>query len=208
MLENIAFILLSLISGENRYFYVVDKIACQTLKLSAKFGNVSDVLFSAMYYYRKSRSKKALSILVLANILLTKPCLMDSGIDRCAEKITGQSMFAVARRESASTMIHVLYNTVVYMNELVKEQEHSLKLFYYELSIPPYILLLMLEFLCQRYVDEKKAQAALDKLFVVVYCDEGMYIIEDLEDISWQILVICPELSGNIHGALDAYRNH
>lgn len=204
VLENIAFILLSLISGNNRSFYVVDKIACVSLKLSAKFGNVSDVLFSAMYYYRTSRFEKALSILDLAKYLLTKPCLMDSGIDRCAEKITGQSLFAVAGRRSTSFL--KLYNTVIYMNELVKEQEHSLAFPCSVLLIPPYILLLMLEFLCQRYFDEKKAQAALNKLFVVVHCDEGMYIVEDLEDISWQILGICQELSGNLSGALYAYR--
>lgn len=157
-----------------------------------------------MYYYRTSRFKKALSILDLATFLLTKPCLMDSGIDRCAEKITGQSLFAVAGRNSTSFL--KLYNTVIYMNELVKEQEHSLKFPCSMLIIPPYVLLLMLEFLCQRYFDKKKAQAALDKLFVVVHCDEGMYIVEDLEDISWQILGICQELSGNLRGALYAYR--
>lgn len=204
VLENIAFILLSLISGNNRSFYVVDKIACQSLKLSVKFGNVSDVLFSAMYYYRTSRFKKALSTLDLAKFLLTKPCLMDSGIDRCAEKITGQSLFEVAGRNSTSFL--KLYNTVIYMNELVKEQEHSLAFPCSALRIPPYVLLLMLEFLCQRYFDEKKAQAALNKLFVVVHCDEGIYIDEDLEDISWQILGICQELSGNLRGALYAYR--
>lgn len=92
------------------------------------------------------------------------------------------------------------------MNELVKEQEHSLKFPCSMLLIPPYVLLLMLEFLCQRYVDEKKAQAALDKLFVVVHCDEGIYIVEDFKDISWQILGICEELSGNLRGALYAYK--
>lgn len=206
VLENIAFILLSQISGENRSFYVVDKIACQALKLSAKFGNVSDMLFSAMYYYRTSRFKEALSDLDLAKALLTQSCLMDSGIERCAEIITGQSLVTVTDRKSTS--IITLYNKVVYINELVKEQTHSLKYpwFEYQLFIPPYVLLLMLEYLCQRYVDENKAQAALAKLFVVVHCDEGMHITVDLEDISWQILGICQELSGNLHGALCAYK--
>lgn len=101
-----------------------------------------------------------------------------------------------------------MYNKVVYINELVKEQKQSLKYpwFEYQLFIPSYVLLLMLEYLCQRYVDENKAQAALAKLFVVVHCDEGMHITVDLKDISWQILGICQELSGNLHGALCAYK--
>lgn len=33
-----------------------------------------------------------------------------------------------------------------------------------------------------------------------------MHITEDLKDISWQILGICQELSGNLHGALCAYK--
>lgn len=204
VLENIAFILLNHYSGKNKSLYVIDKIACHALKLSAKFGNVSDMLFSAMYYYRTSRFQKALSILDLAKDLLTKPRLMNSGFDRCAEKITGQSLFVLAGRKSTSLV--KLYDTVVYMNELVTEQEDSLKFPFCHIVIPPFVLLLMLEFLCQLNADKRKAQAALDKLFVVVHCDEGLFIDEDLRDISWQILGICQELSGNLRGALYAYR--
>lgn len=162
------------------------------------------MLFSAMYYYRTSRFQKALSILDLAKDLLTKPRLMNSGFDRCAEKITGQSLFVLAGRKSTSLV--KLYDTVVYMNELVTEQEDSLKFPFCHIVIPPFVLLLMLEFLCQLNADKRKAQAALDKLFVVVHCDEGLFIDEDLRDISWQILGICQELSGNLRGALYAYR--
>lgn len=206
VLDNIAFILLSLISGEHESFCVVDKIACQALEVSAKFGDVSDILFGAMYYYRTSRFKEALYILDLANALLTQSCFMNSGIERSAERITGQSLIAVTGRKATS--IITLYNKVVYIEELVKEQKQSLKYpwFSYELFIPSYVLLLMLEFLCQRCIDKNKAMVALAKLSNVVQCDDGMHITEDFEDISWQILGICQELSGNLRGALRAYK--
>lgn len=65
----------------------------------------------------------------------------------------------------------------------------------------------MLEYLCQRHIDTRKATAALNKLFVIVHCDQGKYIFEDLKGISWQILGICQELSDELPGALKAYRN-
>lgn len=115
-------------------------------------------------------------------------------------------MIAVTGRKATS--IITLYNKVVYIEELVKEQKQSLKYpwFSHELFIPSYVLLLMLEFFCQRCIDKNKAKVALAKLSNVVQCDDGMHITEDLEDISWQILGICQELSGNLRGALRAYK--
>lgn len=98
-----------------------------------------------------------------------------------------------------------LDNELYYIDELVIEQELEEYPWGF-LFIPSYVLLLMLEYLCQRHLDTKKATAALNKLFVVVHCDQGKYIFKDLQDISWQILGICQELSDELLGALKAYR--
>lgn len=115
VLENIAFFLSSVITDINRSFYVLDKIACRALTLAAKFGNFSDRLFGAMYYYRTSRYQKALSILDIVRGILTEQDTMNSGIERYIETLAGyKSVFVVK-----------LDNQFSYIDELVIEQELS-----------------------------------------------------------------------------------
>lgn len=42
-------------SAANKHMYITDKISCYMLKLAAKFGCASDMLYLAMYYYRTLR---------------------------------------------------------------------------------------------------------------------------------------------------------
>lgn len=195
VLENIAFFLSSVITDINRSFYVLDKIACRALRLAAKFGNFSDMLFGAMYFYSTFRYQKALSILDIVRGVLTEEDTMNTGIERYIETLAGNKSVFVVK----------LDNELYYIDELVIEQELEEYPWGF-LFIPSYVLLLMLEYLCQRHLDTKKATAALNKLFVVVHCDQGKYIFKDLQDISWQILGICQELSDELLGALKAYR--
>ena len=73
------------------------------------------------------------------------------------------------------------------------------------LIIPPYILLHMLEFLCCRHVNPMRAQAALGDLQVLVHYDQGVLVPVQLRDISWEILGICQQMTGNHQAALYSY---
>lgn len=128
--------------------------------------------------------------------VLTEEDTMNTGIERYIETLAGNKSVFVVK----------LDNKLSYIDELDIEQELSEEYPWGSIVIPSYVLLLMLEYLCQRHLDTKKATAALNKLFVVVHCDQGKYIFKDLQDISWQILGICQELSGELLGALKAYR--
>lgn len=88
-----------------------------------------------------------------------------------------------------------LENTIFYIDELLTEQEHSRKNPWSTIFIPPFVLLLMLEFLCYRHVDTLKAQNALDELTFLMHSDQDSYLTSVFKDISWQILGICQATS-------------
>uniref|UniRef100_K1R8C1 Uncharacterized protein n=1 Tax=Magallana gigas TaxID=29159 RepID=K1R8C1_MAGGI len=56
------------------------------------------------------------------------------------------------------------------------------------------------------HIDTTLSQAALDELLVVVHCDQGLYVSEYCRDISWEILGICQQITGNLQAALYSYQ--
>ena len=95
---------------------------------------------------------------------------------------------------------------IIYINELMTEQMVSLQNHSHVLYIPPLVVLHMLEFLCYRHIDTMRAQTALDDLQVLVHHDQGLYVPLYTRDISWQILGICQQISGNLQAALYSYQ--
>lgn len=67
-------------------------------------------------------------------------------------------------------------------------------------------MLHFLECLCYRHIDKTLSQAALDELQVLVHQGQGQHIFDIHKDISWEILGICQQMSGNNQAALYAYR--
>jgi tetratricopeptide (TPR) repeat protein len=53
-------------------------------------------------------------------------------------------------------------------------------------------------------MDTLRAQTALTDLQVLVHHDQGQYV--DIRDISWQILGICQQISGDLQAALYSYK--
>lgn len=51
---------------------MANKLSCSVIRLSVKFGGVSDHLFHAMYHYRKHNIHKALAILERAKFMLNQ----------------------------------------------------------------------------------------------------------------------------------------
>ena len=106
-------------SGVNKHnMYIADKRSCNMLKLAAKFGFVTDLLYIALYHYKTFFSSYASDM----------------------------------------------------------------------------------------YVDPIRAQAALDDLQVLVHHDQGLLVPVKLGDISWEILGIYQQMTGNHQAALYSYR--
>ncbi|XP_078321146.1 uncharacterized protein LOC111114539 [Crassostrea virginica] len=191
-------------SGFNKQMYIADKMSCYMLKLAAKFGSVSDLLYIALYCHKTFRYKEALSVLEMTKVKLAQPGLMyftHVDPERYTEAVGGQSWSTKMRQAVAHD---ILFNSnFCYINELTPEQtalESSRPL-----VIPPFILLHMLEFQCYRHFDPMRAQAALDDLQVLVHHDRGVFVPEPYRDISWEILGICQQMTGNHQAALYSY---
>ena len=193
-------------AGGNKQLYISDKRSCYMLKLVAKFGIVSDLLYVAMYFYKTFRHREALLVIEMTKVKLAQPGLMYMSRvnpERYTEAVGGQS-WSYKLRHAVVYNIKLVH--VFYINELALEQQSTEVNRTNILHIPPFILLHMLEFLCLRHVDPMRAQAALDDLQVLVHHDQGMFVPVELRDISWEILGICQQMTGNHQAALYSYR--
>nr|XP_022298643.1 uncharacterized protein LOC111107651 [Crassostrea virginica] len=192
-------------SGGNKQMYIADRRSCYMLKLAAKLGYVSDLLYIAMYFYQTSRHREALSVIEMTKVKLAQPGLMymvQVDPQRYTEAVGGRS-WSYKMKHAVAYDIQ-LYNYICYIDELTPEQQSSLLNHRKVLYIPPYILLHMLEFLCCRHVDSMRAQAALNDLQVLVHHDQGVFV--EPRDISWEILGICQQMTGDHQAALYSYR--
>uniref|UniRef100_K1R280 Uncharacterized protein C3orf59-like protein n=1 Tax=Magallana gigas TaxID=29159 RepID=K1R280_MAGGI len=194
-------------TGVNKQMYIADKMQSHMLKLAAKFGFVSDTLYIAMYYYKTFRYREASSVIEMTKVKLAKPYLMYSihvDRERYTEAVGGESWSTKMRKAVACDIY--LINTICYISELIPEQQSALQNRETILFIPVFVMLHFLEFLCYRHTDTTLSQAALDKLQVLVHHDQGLYVPDELRDISWEILGICQQITGNLQAAQNSYQ--
>ena len=205
ILQSSAFILCTT-TGGNKHLYIADKLSCYMLKLAAKFGFVSDLLYIAMYFYKTLRYREALSVIEMTKVKLAEPGLMyNNHVDpeRYTEVVGGRSWSTKMRNAVAETI--TLRNNICYIDELTLEQQSNSLNESPSLYIAPSILLHMLELLCCRHVDPRSAQVALNDLQVLVHHDQGVLVPVGLRDISWEILGICQQMTGKHQAALYSY---
>ncbi|XP_062572642.1 uncharacterized protein LOC134234579 [Saccostrea cucullata] len=192
---------------ENKLRYRTDKISCHMLKLVARFGFITDMQYIAMYYYKTLRYMNALSIIEMIKVKLAQPYVLyrsNEDTEIYTEAVGGQS-WSTKMRQAVAWHI-TLDDRIHYISELIPEQQASLQNKTCALTFPPFILLYMLEILCYLHVDIMKTQTVLDDLQTLVQYDEGQIIDLNYRDISWQILGICQQVTGNLHAALYSYQ--
>ncbi|XP_061192575.1 uncharacterized protein LOC133200794 [Saccostrea echinata] len=195
----------------NKQVYMANKTSSYMLKLAAKFGCISDILYIATFYYETLRHKEALSVIEMTKVKLAQPYViyvyrLAINAERYifSEFVGGHSWSTRMRHVVAYDI--VLENAIFYINELVPEQQSGLQCGYPILLIPLYVFIHMLEILCYRHVDPMRAQTALNELQDLVHHDQQMYIDACQRDISWQILGICQQVTGNYQAALYSYQ--
>lgn len=178
------------------------------MKLVAKFGCVSDKLYFAMYYYKTCRYRKALSLIDMTRVDFTQPYVVciKSHVNRetYTEVLRGKSLSSKMRQAKVGSIS--LNTHIDYINELKSELLSSRQNGIGNIYIPPYVFLNFLEFLCYRHINKTLSQAALDELQVLVHFDQGLFGSYVCRDISWEILGICQQISGNPQAALYSYQ--
>ncbi|XP_052703468.1 uncharacterized protein LOC128179846 [Crassostrea angulata] len=205
MLQSTAFINSNMYTntGVNKQMYIADKMSCHMLILAAKFGGVSDMLYIAMYYYKTFRYREALSVIEMTKVKLSQPYLMyreHVDRERYAEAVGGQSWSTKMRQAVEDDII--LNREICFISELIPEQQSRRSC----LIIPVFLMVHFLDFLCYRHIDTTLSKAALDELQVLVHHDQGLYVPDLHRDISWEILGICQQITGNLQAALYSYQ--
>nr|XP_022304020.1 uncharacterized protein LOC111111367 isoform X1 [Crassostrea virginica] len=194
-------------TGLNKQMYIADRMSCHMLKLAAKFGFVSDIMYIAMFYCKTFRFREALYITEMIKVKLAQAGLMymeHVDPERYTEAVGGQSWSTKIRQAVAHEI--KLNNFTCYINELTLEQQSTLQNKLGVLDIPLFVLLHFVEFLCYRHTDTTLAQTALEELQVLVHHDQGLYVPYLCRDISWEILGICQQMTGNLQAALYSYQ--
>ncbi|XP_062614232.1 uncharacterized protein LOC134275966 [Saccostrea cucullata] len=208
VLQNTAFTFyMETYTHKNKLRYRADKISCHMLKLAAKFGYITDMMYIAIYYYKTLRYMKALSIIEMTKVKLAQPYVMywyDVDREMYTEAVGGQPWSTKMRHAVVGNV--TLNNKIHYISELIPEQQSAQQNEEPVLFIPPFILLYMLKILCYRHVETSRVQTALNDLQTLVHYDQGQLIPSPYRDISWQILGICQQVTGNLQAALYSYQ--
>lgn len=205
ILQNTAFLLQNMFNKlGNKKLYIADKISCKMLKLAAKKGFVSDVLFISLYFFSTLRFKDCLFYIDEAKKRLSQDFIMyRRGVksQKYIDAVGGLSWFTKMRKALARDI--TLDNKISYIKELSLEQQSGLQDRRSMLDIPPFVILYMLEFLCCIHNEESRARQALENLRNLI--NNGALVPTDLRDIYWQILGICQYATGNLPAAKDSF---
>ncbi|XP_061168975.1 uncharacterized protein LOC133178248 [Saccostrea echinata] len=207
-LQTTAFILhkMYMNSTINKLVYVSDKMSCYMVKLAAKFGFISDTLYIAMHYYNTLRYTEALSVIKKIKLKLAQPYIMrhKTVYEDIYTAAVGGEAWSTKMRQAVAMQIKLGKNC--YINELIPEIQFSKLNGEQVLNVGDLIMLHMLEILCYIHLDRTRAQTVLNDLqFFVNYNERGV-AAERIKDISWQILGICQQATGNHRAALFSYQ--
>ncbi|XP_062580646.1 uncharacterized protein LOC134242565 [Saccostrea cucullata] len=216
-LQDTAFILLNFLTDSiafevdtntcsNKKIYLIDKTSLYMLRLVAKFGFISNMLYVAMYYYKTFRYLQALTVIEATKAKLGQPYSVNMRYvypQRYSEAVERLSLSTKMRKVAWDIRLN---NLMYYINELVPEQQSGLPYRHPGLGIPLYVLLHMLEILCYRHVVPVRTQRALDDLQDLVHHNQETDLLGNGKEISWEILGIFQQITGNYQAALYSYR--
>ncbi|XP_052717325.1 uncharacterized protein LOC128189667 [Crassostrea angulata] len=191
----------------NKRVYRSDRLIGNLLMLACRVGNVSCLLYLAMYYYRKCRYRKALHVTALVISRLTQPYTMCYTVnrERYNESVAGWSLSKRMKKAWVNNVC--LHGDIHYIQELVLEQKVSVENGNPTLYITPYVVTNMLRVLCNhRLGNRSQCLQSLTDLQKLLLYDDRRYVPIDDGDISWQILGICQHVVGDLHGALQSYQ--
>ena len=163
-----------------------------------------------MLYYRTSQYEQSLRCLQRAQEKISKPYVIYFGQDNEEMHMYRRAMAGVSltdRMRKCFICYIVLHKDFFYIDELVPEQEVVKADGFFEIVIPPFVVLHMLLVLTHHKLgDIVRLKQSLQDIHNLMLCDDGTHVPEDYRDISWQILGICQQTCGDYMGALNAFQ--
>ncbi|XP_062570822.1 uncharacterized protein LOC134232863 [Saccostrea cucullata] len=198
-------------NSKNKLMYNLGKMLCNMLKVSARIGTISHSLYLALYYFRTGRYNKALNVSNLVKQRLSEHFILyyTTPVDRhrYSEEI---SHLSLSRKMKATWVVNLkFYYGIYFIEELILEQvEDKLKTPHGQFRTYPIFILVEMLSALSNYRLGNRAQylQSLTDLHTLLLYDDGRYILPFHRDISWQILGICQQVVGDLHGALQSYQ--
>ncbi|XP_062591694.1 uncharacterized protein LOC134253198 [Saccostrea cucullata] len=193
--------------NRNRIVYGKYSKVTTLLNFSCKIGNMSLTLYLAMVFYRARRYEQSLSCLQKTQERMTCPFIVyrDNVNNVMYEHYTARISLGNKFRRVVvlDTRLHHKLN---YIDELELEQKINNENGLATLQIPPLVMLHMLLILNHhRLGDTVRSQQSLQDLRTLLLYDEVNVPIH-IRDISWQILGICQQITGDFLGSLQSYQ--
>ncbi|XP_062608993.1 uncharacterized protein LOC134270768 [Saccostrea cucullata] len=191
---------------KHKYVYCLDRKICNMLKLSLQVGTIPHSLYLALYYHRTGRYNEALYITNQTKRRLSEPHVMHNGMGdsyRYREYVSGLSLSK--RIKNAWVLPIIFHPKICYIEELTLEQLAAFQHSRY-LQIPPCVIVEMLSVLSHnRLGNRSQCLQSLTDLQTLMLYDDERYVPLERRSISWQILGICQQVVGDLHGALQSY---
>ena len=167
------------------------------------------LLYTALYHYQRGKFSDAISLLQEAKIKLQHPHLMypgDSDVEKYRAAGGGHKPFTQMMKEIVAW--NVVLETDVTIPELALEHQAAASHSFSSTFVPPLVFTNFMCFLCYHHMKiAEEAQSMLQELTMLVQYDNDYHISVRDKAISWQILGICQEMSGDHEGAYQSYRN-
>lgn len=188
----------------NKSLYRHDRKIINMLKLASRIGPVSQLLYLGIYYYSTGRYRKALTITKLCHQRLSEPYVTFNVIDKSGH-FESVSLLSWSDRMNKSWMDCILFlGKIAYLKEMLLESSFCKQT---SLFIPPFVMLHMLFVLLNHKLRKRsKCQRSLINLQTLLHQDDGRNIPLEYQDISWQILGICQYVVGDLHEAVQSYK--
>ena len=167
------------------------------------------LLYAALFNYRRGRNNYAISLLQEAKLKLQHPQLLYTWIfDVEKYRAVGGEHKPFTQMMKEIVAMAVVLDADVTIPELTLEhpaaKNHSVD----GIVVPPLVLINFMCFLCyQRMGRIQEAGCVLQELSILVPYDNDYHMSERDNAISWQILGICQEMSGDHQGAYQSYNN-
>lgn len=188
----------------NKSLYRRDRKIINMLKLASRIGPVSQLLYLGIYYYSTGRYRKALTITKLCHQRLSKPYVTFNVIDKSGH-FESVSLLSWSDKMNKSWMDCILFlGTMAFLKEMLLESRICKQT---SLFIPPIVMLHMLFVLSNHKLRKRsKCQLSLTNLQRLLLQDDGRNVPLEYRDISWQILGICQYVVGDLHEAVQSYK--
>ena len=167
------------------------------------------LLYTALYHYRRGMYNDAISLLQEAKVKLQHPHLLyPRKMDVEKYQAAGGEHKPFTQMMKEIVAWNVQLETCVTIPELTLENLSAANHSTDGIIIPPLVFTNFMSFLCYHHMGMfHEAQSMLQELSILVQYDNEDHIVAKDKEISWQMLGICQEVSGDYRGAYRSYCN-